>query len=475
MKRLGLVSAAVIAAFSSLASATPVYHPIGPNLTYGAVSNGQTLMSDIYNPAAGALAPLKEGKKVRFGILSSVGAGVEYGAIDNLFDDIDAIAADFDFANAFSSIPNINTAAALNEVDARITDINDLLNNIENNGYGKAFVSAEFPIMPIIIASDTLGGSLTIDFSGSGVARVGAVADTVNFNLANAQTFINNNLASPVPVTSNIVDPSNNSGIGDVVITTGNNAASYSRTNDSIVHLKSALTFEAGLGYSRNILSTESGNLLAGLRGKYYQVTLYQDVEKVEDQANTEDLFADFNWDNGVTDTNFGVDLGLLWAGSNYRIGATFNNLNEPEFEYNAIAPAKLATINDPRISNLLSENLIYKMESQVTIEGSLHTKNQKWVFNAAFDLNAVKGPTGDEYQWATASAAYITKGWIMPGIRLGYRANQAGSELSYLTGGITLFKYLSIDAAYGLDEVVVDGSTLPRSAMINIGLEASF
>ncbi|KPJ91643.1 MAG: hypothetical protein AMJ55_11335, partial [Gammaproteobacteria bacterium SG8_15] len=82
-----------------------------------------------------------------------------------------------------------------------------------------------------------------------------------------------------------------------------------------------------------------------------------------------------------------------------------------------------------------------------------------KWVFGAAYDVNEVKGPTGDEYQWATASAAFITKSWIVPGIRLGYRVNQAGSELSYLTGGITLFKYLNIDGAYGLEEVVIDGS----------------
>ncbi|WP_455207059.1 conjugal transfer protein TraF [Kaarinaea lacus] len=473
MKRL--LSATFVAAFCSQAIATPVYHPPGPNLTYGAVSNGQTLLSDINNPAAGALAPLKDGSKFRFGVLSSIGTGVEYGKIDNLFDDLDAIAADFDFSNAFSSIQNVNSAAALSEVDTRINDINDLLNNIENDGYGKAFISGHIPLMPMIVASDTLGGSLTLDLNFSGVVRVGAVADTVAFNLGNAQTFITNNLTSPVPVTSNLVDPTNNAGIGDVIITAGNNNVTYSLTNDSVVRLKAAGVLEAGFGYSRNVYSTNSGNLLAGIRGKYYQVTLYQDVEKVEDQTNTENLFEDFDYNDGETDTNFGVDLGLLWAGEHYRVGATLTNVNEPEFEYNAIDPAKLAVINDPRISALLSEKLIYKMESQLTIEGALHTKNQKWVFGAAYDVNEVEGPTGDEYQWATASAAFITKSWIIPGIRVGYRVNQAGSELSYLTGGITLFKYLNLDGAYGLEDVVIDGSTLPRSFMLNLGLELSF
>ncbi|WP_455202719.1 conjugal transfer protein TraF [Kaarinaea lacus] len=462
MKRL--LSAVFIATICSQTMATPVYHPPGPNVTYGSVSNGQTLMSDINNPAAGALAPLKEGSKFRFGVLSSIGAGVEYGAIDNFYDDLDAIADDFDLSNAFSSITNVNDPAAVAEVDARINDINDLLQNIEDNAYGKAFVSGHVPLMPMIIASDTLGGSLTFDLNVSAVARVGAVADTVQFDLANAQTFITNNLGG-----------TNQATFGDVTVAVNGSNVSYSLSNDSVVRLKAAGIFEAGFGYSRNILSANSGNLLAGLRGKYYQVTLAQDVEKVENDSNTEDLFEDFDYKNGNTDSNFGVDLGLLWASDHYRVGATINNINEPEFKYNAIDPAKLAPINDPRIRSLLSQEVIYTMKTQFTIEGALHTKNQKWVFSAAYDANAIEGPTGDEYQWGTLSAAFITKSWIIPGIRLGYRVNQAGSELSYVTAGFTLFKYLNIDGAYSLDDVVVDGSTLPRSAILNIGLELSF
>jgi len=462
MKRL--LSATIIAAVCSPTLATPVYHPPGANLTYGAVSNGQSLLSDINNPAAGALAPLKEGSKFRMGVLSSVGAGVEYGEIDNLFDDLDAIAADLDFSNAFSSIADVNTAAAVAEVDARISDINDLLQNIENNGYGKVFVSGHVPLMPIIVASDTLGGSLTFDLNFSAIARVGAVADTVAFDLTGAEQFITDNLGGV-----------NTATFGDVTVSVNNNNVTYSLTNDSVVHLKAAAVLEGGFGYSRNVYSSNGGNLLAGVRGKYYQVSLYQDVEKVEDETDTENLFEDFDTEDGQTDTNFGVDLGMLWAASNYLAGVTVSNVNEPEFEYNAIDPAKLAVINDPRISNLLSQKLIYKMESQFSLEGALHTRNQKWAFSAAYDLNAVEDPTGDEYQWLSASAAYITKSWLMPGIRLGYRANQAGSELSYLTAGITLLKVLNLDAAYGLEEVVIDGSTMPRSGMINLGLELSF
>ena len=462
MKRL--LSAVFITAICSQTMATPVYHPPGPNVTYGSVSNGQSLLSDINNPAAGALAPIKEGSKFRFGVLSSIGVGAEYGEIDNFYEELDAMANDFDLANAFSSVTNVNDPAALDEVNTRINDINDLLDNIEDNAYGKAFVSGHVPLMPMIVSSDTLGGSLTLDLNVSAVARVGAIADTIQFDLTNAQTFITNNLGG-----------FNQATFGDITVTVNGNNVSYSLANDSVMRLKAAGVFEAGFGYSRNVYATNSGNLLLGLRAKYYQVTLAQDVEKVEDETDTEDLFSEFDYKDGNTDSDFSVDIGLLWASDHYRIGATATNLTEPEFKYNPIDPVKLAPINDPRISSLLSQELIYKMETQFTIEGAVHTKNQKWVFSAAYDTNAVEGPTGDEYQWGTLSAAFITKSWIIPGLRVGYRVNQAGSELSYLTAGLTLFKYLNIDGAYSLDDVVVDGSTLPRSFMFNMGLELSF
>jgi len=82
MKRL--ITATAITLATSLAQATPLYHPPGPNLTYGAVSNGQTIMSDITNPAAGAAVLQQDGNQYRFGILSSIGGGIELGEIDDL-------------------------------------------------------------------------------------------------------------------------------------------------------------------------------------------------------------------------------------------------------------------------------------------------------------------------------------------------------------------------------------------------------
>ena len=115
-------------------------------------------------------------------------------------------------------------------------------------------------------------------------------------------------------------------------------------------------------------------------------------------------------------------------------------------------------------------------MKPQLEIEGAFYSESQNWVLNAASDANAVSDPVGRDFQWATLSAAYATDSWWVPGIRVGYRTNLAGSKLSYATGGLTLFKALSLDVAYGLDSVKDDkGNSIPRSAMATLGLQMTF
>jgi hypothetical protein len=123
----------------------------------------------------------------------------------------------------------------------------------------------------------------------------------------------------------------------------------------------------------------------------------------------------------------------------------------------------------------MVSSSKEYVMESQLRLEGALYTASKNWVLNAAFDANAVMDPAGDEVQWATFSAAYATNSWILPGIRVGYRANMAGTELDYLDAGVTLFKVINLDIAYSLDDVVIDQDNAPRSLIANLGLELSF
>ena len=96
-------------------------------------------------------------------------------------------------------------------------------------------------------------------------------------------------------------------------------------------------------------------------------------------------------------------------------------------------------------------------------------------MLNFAADTSPVHDPVANQLQWMTVSAAYATNNWIIPGVRVGYRKNLAGSQLSAATVGFTLFKTLHLDAAYGLETIDVDGQPQPRMAQLNLGLDLLF
>jgi len=172
------------------------------------------------------------------------------------------------------------------------------------------------------------------------------------------------------------------------------------------------------------------------------------------------------------SDSGLGLDLGLLWVSENYRVGATFTNINEPSFDTGTVD----LTNYDPNssVTQRLAADSSYTMEKQLSVEASLYTASQNWVVSAAMDGNAVKDSLGDEYQWATLSAAYASDSWYLPGIRAGYRANLAGTEITYYTLGTTI-AIVNLDVAWSPDDVTIDGKSVPRGAMVNLGLELSF
>lgn len=462
MKRL--FSAACVTLFCSQVSATPVYHPYGPNLTYGAVSNGQTIMSDITNPAAGAATMDSKGGGLRFGILSNIGFGVELGEVDGMSDELDAALNEVD--NNFS---NSTDATA---VQQSIVNINDVMSRVEDDGYAKVFGSLSIPLMPIVVSANTLGGSLVIDANASFIGKLSAFSAPIDFSDADriaAQNHINANLVGGAP----------NQTFGDLeIILPGGSVIDYNLLNDSSLVARIGGVVELALGYSTELMPFMGGKVYAGVRGKHYKVTLLQDFERisVEDTGQTsEDYFDDLDLDDGKTSTGFGIDAGVLWVSDHLRAGATITNINEPDFEYNDFDTSGFADPNDAsRFSGQYDST--YTMERQITVEAALTSQNKNWVIAGSLDLNEVMDPIGDKYQWMAVSAAYATDSWLLPGIRAGYRVNQAGSELSYLTGGVTLFKSLNLDIAYSPDKVEDDdGEEITRSVIVNLGLELTF
>ena len=464
MKRL--IIAAALTTLTPAIYAASIFHPNGSNLSYGEVSNGRTVLSDTTNPAAPAEKLESSGKSWSMGVFPHFGVGVEYGDVDNLYDEIDQTANTIE--QAVNTFNGSNSQQTADQVNSAITDANRILQLVEDGGYGKAITSLQIPLTPVAV-SGIFGGSLFFDGNAHVTGRIGALAETINFNTAAIENYINSiTQGNPIGSTT----------IGDVTIGYDplNNEVTYDIRNDSTAILKAAGIYEFGLGYSRELLSHDSGKLYAGAKGKYYNVSLIREPKKVSDLQNdsSQDYFDNFNLDNANTSSGFGLDFGVLWVADNYRLGATVTNLNEPSFKYGTVNYDPSQYTNQ-RIKDLLAEGDTYTMERQLKLEGSMYFLDSKNVaLGASFDANAIEDAVGDKYQWANASVAYITHDWLVPGVRVGYRKNMAGSELSYIEGGIT-WLYLNIDGGMALEKVKVDGDSYPRGAYVNIGLEWSF
>ncbi|OGT18906.1 MAG: hypothetical protein A2V90_06770 [Gammaproteobacteria bacterium RBG_16_57_12] len=406
---------------STAVSAEPVYHPSGPNLTYGAASVPQTIVSSIANPAAAAAALGDRTSQFRIGVLTSIGAGYEVGQVDNFTDDLDHI------SNLLDATYTSDAQAT-----AAISTINALLPNIARDGHLKIFIGGHIPLMPIVIANETLGGALVFDANFSVIGKAAVLDAPVVFN-----------------------------------------ALAQQLESESSLLIRGAGITEIGLGYSRPLQNLPTGKLFGGMRAKYYNVELTHGLTRLSDTNGDTEAAMDTKLDENLHESSgIGLDLGVLLVSDHYRLGASLININEPDFDY---TPIDLTGYTQASILNQATQNATYSMERQLRLEGGLYSDNKRWVINATLDANAVKDPFGDEYQWATLSLAYATESWWLPGARVGYRSNQAGTGLDYLGFGLTLFKSLNFDLAYSLDDVVIDGESQPRSLMANLGLELSF
>lgn len=323
------------------------------------------------------------------------------------------------------------------------------------DGYINAMAGIQAPLMPILFASGGIGGAFTIDLNGTAQGRLNFLND-----LGGVDYLCNGGPCTPTPSTPITLDTKNNSFL-----------------------IAGARIAEVGLGYSRPLLKQASGTLYGGVKAKMYQVGLSRSLVSISSMQNqkTGDVIQDEFSKNMNDSTGIGVDLGLIWSAYNWNVGATAMNINAPSFDYQQMqtigctVAANCAAANYFIGNGTISQNASYKMDPQLRFEGGVHSSSRRWVGTIAYDANAVKDAVGNEYQWAVASLGYDARTFNLPGVRVGYRANMAGTKLNYATAGLSLFSLLNLDIAYGLDTVVVDGKKLPRTVIANLGLEMRF
>ena len=479
--------------FVGLADAAPLYQPAGSNLTYGDVTHGQRVLSAITNPAAAAAEIGRSEDKARTGTLFSVGAGLEYGNVDDLFDVIDRVSEVIKPTEPGEGEPDLPPAPGqlptdkptFGEIIDVILDIDDpdfqdtldkvvdqavflgtTLAVLAVEAYGKLHVGGD---IPIVVGEEFLGGAWTFNLNVAGVAKAFGVVETIEFDgdvalaeLEAAYDLVPGDPATTYDLTGGIeltIDPAS----GDV---------SVYFNNDTLLLTRSAVVGEFALGYSRQAARWGGGKLYWGTKAKYIVSRLSRISTRFGDITDADELFDSIRHADYRNDNEFAVDFGLLWADRNYSLGAMLTNVNEPVFRFPDV---DTSFYRSQRIIDFVVADSKWVMARQLKLEGSWFTADRRWTVNAALDANAVRDPMRDQYQWATVSAGYATGSWWLPGVRVGYRKNLEGSQLGYLGAGITMLKVLNFDVASTTESVRISGKDLPRGIIVNLGVEISF
>lgn len=468
----------------------PVYMPPSANLIYGDVTHGQRVLSASSNPAAAAVDVVRGGGKSVSGTVISLGAGLEYGNVQNLFDAIDQLSKAFkptdpgmgggdnpgqnpdekpdggiDIGDIIDELdPDLR--AAVEVVAKEVAVQAALLTLIADEGYGKAFLQAD---APFVIGRDLFGGAWSFGFNWSGVSKAFGIAEPIEFdvdqalmNLENAFNQGPNDPAVTYDLSGGIfmrVDPINDS-------------VRIEFTNDSSIVTKASQTYEFNVGYSRQVWPTKAGSLFVGGDANLYFMKLSRLSVRFGDITDSDELFDAIRHSEFRDATGIGFDLGALWVANNYSVGLSVNDINEPTFNFPDV---NLDPYTSEPIIGFLVADQKFTMESQWKFEGSIFSANRRWTVNLGLDANAVPDPMGDDYQWFTLSAGYATNSWWLPGIRAGFRQNLAGTEMSYVGLGLTAFKFVNFDIASALDTVDISGTKLPQGLMASIGFQIAW
>lgn len=480
--------AAAAVLMTSSAFAGPVYQPSGANLTFGDVTHGQRVQSASTNPAAAA-ADLARGREARTrGLVFSTSAGLEYGNIQNLFDFYDQITKGYDPSDpGDGSGPGqdpdnkpgggIDLGEILDSLDPDVQDAIRAIAGevarqvaigalIQAEGYGKAWVAVD---LPFVAGAEYLGGAWTFGLNYSGSTKAFGLVDRVEFDADAARDAINDWLAR-LPVNRPTQLPVS----GDVTLQydPATNGFGLGIDNDSSIITKATRTTELSLGYSRLARSSESGNLFLGVRGRTYYKELGRVSIRFGDITDSEELFDQIRNGDFRSDTRFGLDAGALWVADRYQLGIQVTNINEPKFTFPGVDLNPYSTID---IIDFLERDSTYKMDSQIKLEGSYFGRDRRWSAHIGVDADPATDPLGDDFQWLTLSSGFRFDSRWLQDLRLGYRENLTGSELRYVSAGLTAFRFLNLDLSSALDTVRIDGDKLPRGLMISLGFQVTW
>ena len=471
---------------TTFAHAGPVYQPPGANLTLGDVTHGKRVQSASSNPAAAAADLARNAGKPTRGTVLSGAAGLEYGNIQNLFDFYDQVTGGYEPSEPGTGdfpaqLPELKPGIDLGEIWDRLNpDMQEAVNTIAKQvatqvvlaalikaeGHAKAWIAAD---APFVIGNEYLGGAWTFGVNWSGSSKALGLVQPIDFDPDAARQALEDWFNTAIANRPTEFSISNDVELAVDPVTNG---VFLSIDNDSSILTKSTQTTELTLGYSRQAWSGSAGSLYLGAEARLYLMQLSRLSVRFGDITDSEALFDAIRDANFRSDENLGIDLGALWVGDNYQLGVQVTNINEPEF-----------TFPDVNLDSYRSENAIrflqrdsrYTMDRQLKLEASLFTSDRRWSAHLGYDADPATDPMGDRFQWLTVSGGFTTDSWWLPGGRIGYRQNLAGTKLKYASIGFTAFRIFNFDIASALDTVKIDGQKLPQSLMLSLGFEIAW
>lgn len=451
-------------------------------------------LSNAGNPAAAALTVKRKDSHAVIGGTIEFGAGIEYGDVDDLFAKIDALSSQFNPANnndIEQPDPGTGDGGDSPEEGSLIGDkwdnylqehpeLEDRLGIIEKKvaqsvavfavmkaeGYAKAEVTSD---ISFVLNDNIFGGTLLFGTSVKGNSKIIGVFDEVNFNIDQAKEELRKlpNFTQK--------DPIQTLKLSDGVILFYNPANHDSKLvfdNDSLVLAKATKTIDFSISYSNLVTGGESGNLYFGVKPILHRMGLTNASIRLGEITDTEELFDDIKNGNYIYENGFDTDLGLIWAANNYQIGATITNIFEHVYDFPELADNKSRSLS---VTKQLSQHETYKMERQLKLEAGIYSSEKRWSLYSELDANAISDPMGDDYQWFTLTGGYVSNSWILTNAQLGYSRNLAGTTLGFINAGVTLFKYINLDAATTIDTVTLSGDKFLRGLNVRIGTQFSF
>lgn len=426
---------ALAAVMSSGALAAPGNLADGGQFSSGHVTGGFMLPLAQGNPS---LLPqgMRADQNIRTNILDLPSLAVEIGEADNFvdrFEDIEDRVDAFNESGGTSEDPN-----------ALINDANAIFQDIADDGYATIDLFMPVPALPVLFRAFDGVFSLHADVAATAKAEVLFDTDLTGFE------FDGNEI-----------------------------------TSDSAALISTGVFQRVGVGYGRELMPLAfgpmRGTLQVGGRLSIVRGSLSRAVAAL-DSDDEEDAFdrIEDNYDrNEESSTGVALDAGVAFVADDFHLGFTLRNLLPPKFDFGPLgvdcgslsggdqidceAEAELVDLG------LLERNRSFRQDPQAMIEGAYRFGETGLSAYGSLELNSVDNIAGDKYQFLSAGVSYEGPWWA-PNIRGGFRQNLAGSKISSLTAGITLFRVLNIDALFGLESAEFDDSSLPRNVGVRVG-----